>query len=47
MAPEELPTRLKDDKQDAFFRANIAFAFAKAAAGKKVYEEALEALKRA
>jgi hypothetical protein len=47
MAPAELPAFLKDDKQDAFFRTNIALAFAKAAASKKVYEEALEALKSA
>jgi len=44
-APAEVPAILKDDKQDAFFRTNVALAFAKAAAGKKVYEEALEALK--
>lgn len=43
-APAELPALLKDTKQDQFFRTNIALAFAKAAAGKKVYEEALEAL---
>jgi hypothetical protein len=45
MAPAEVPAILKDEKQDAFFRTNVALAFAKAAAGKKVYEEALEALK--
>jgi len=45
MAPAEVPAVLKDDKQDAFFRTNVALAFAKAAAGKKVYEEALDALK--
>ena len=45
MAPTEVPAVLKDDKQDSFFRTNVALAFAKAAAGKKVYEEALEALK--
>ncbi len=43
-APAETPALLKDAKQDAFFRTNIALAFAKAAASKKVYEEALEAL---
>jgi hypothetical protein len=43
--PAEVPSFLKDDKQDAFFRANVALAFAKASANKKVYEEALEALK--
>jgi len=45
VAPAEVPGILKDDKQDAFFRTNVALAFAKAAANKKVYEEALEALK--
>lgn len=44
-APAEVPGFLKDEKQDSFFRTNIALAFAKAAANKKVYEEALEALK--
>lgn len=43
-APTEAPAFLKDAKADAFFRTNVALAFAKAAAGKKVYEEALEAL---
>src|SRR5438067_732558 len=43
-APPETPALLKDAKQDTFFRTNVALAFAKAAAGKKVYEEALEAL---
>lgn len=43
-APAELPALLKDPKQDSFFRTNIALAFAKAAASRKVYEEALEAL---
>jgi hypothetical protein len=44
-APPEVPGILKDEKQDPFFRTNVALAFAKAAANKKVYEEALEALK--
>lgn len=43
--PSEVPGILKDEKQDNFFRTNVALAFAKAAANKKVYEEALEALK--
>jgi hypothetical protein len=43
--PAEVPGVLKDDKQDNFFRTNVVLAFAKAAANKKVYEEALEALK--
>ena len=44
-APAEVPALLKDEKQDGFFRANVALAFAKAAASRKVYEEALDALK--
>jgi len=43
--PSEVPGILKDDKQDGFFRTNVALAFARASANKKVYEEALEALK--
>jgi len=43
-APVETPALLKDAKQDNFFRTNLALAFAKAAASKKVYEEALDAL---
>jgi len=43
-APASVPAILKDTKQDAFFRSNVAVAFAKAAATKKVYEEALDAL---
>jgi hypothetical protein len=44
-APAAVPSFLKDDKQDPFFRSNVALAFAKAAANKKAYEEALDALK--
>jgi hypothetical protein len=44
VAPAETPALLLDVKQDPFFRTNVALAFAKAAASKKVYEEALEAL---
>jgi len=43
-APAATPALLLDAKSDAFFRTNVALAFAKAAASKKVYEEALEAL---
>ena len=46
-APAATPALLTDAKSDAFFRTNIALAFAKAAASKKVYEEALEALNAA
>ncbi|MBY0461326.1 MAG: hypothetical protein K2V38_28755 [Gemmataceae bacterium] len=44
-APEAIPAILKDEKQDTFFRTNVSLAFARAAAAKKVYEEAIEALK--
>jgi hypothetical protein len=44
-APTAVPGFLKDPKADAFFRANVAAAYAKALAGKRVYEEALAALK--
>ncbi len=47
LAPAAAPAILLDAKQDAFFRTNLALAFAKAAASKKVYEEALEALNAA
>jgi len=43
--PAETPALLKNEKLDPFFRTNVALAFAKASANKKVYEEALEALK--
>ena len=46
-APAETPALLKDAKLDNFFRTNVALAFAKVAASKKVYEEALEALNAA
>jgi hypothetical protein len=44
-APAEAPAFLKDDKLDGFFRTNVALAFARAAANKKAYEEAIDALK--
>jgi hypothetical protein len=44
-APTALPDVLKDSKKPAFFRANLALAYAKALANRKVYEEGLEALK--
>jgi hypothetical protein len=45
LAPAELPGALTNEKQAAFFRANVSLAFAKAAANKKAYEEAIEALR--
>lgn len=44
-APTDLPKFIKDPKGDKFFRANVAAGYAKALAGKRVYEEALDALK--
>ena len=46
-APAELPKFLADASADPFFKANVATAYAKALAGKRVYEEALDALKAA
>ncbi|MCS7020248.1 MAG: hypothetical protein NZ703_15185 [Gemmataceae bacterium] len=43
-APDSVPTFLKDSRLDPFVRTNLALAFAKAAANRKAYEEALEAL---
>jgi hypothetical protein len=42
--PKEVPALVKDAKQPAFFRANMALLFAKAISSRRVYEEALEAL---
>jgi tetratricopeptide (TPR) repeat protein len=44
-APTEVPSILKDTKLPAYFRANLALAYAKALCNRKVYEEALEAFK--
>jgi tetratricopeptide (TPR) repeat protein len=46
-APVELPAVLKDPKTHPFFKANVGTAYAKALGGKRVYEEAVEALKLA
>ncbi|MCX7701749.1 MAG: hypothetical protein N2039_12805 [Gemmataceae bacterium] len=43
--PKEVPALIKDKKQPAFFRANLALVFAKQISSRRVYEEALEALK--
>jgi hypothetical protein len=45
--PKEVPALLRDAKLPAFYRANLALAYAKALTGKRVYEEALDALKTA
>jgi hypothetical protein len=44
-APIEVPALLKDAKRPAFYRANLALAYGKALSNRRVYEEALEALK--
>ncbi|VTS05137.1 hypothetical protein [Tuwongella immobilis] len=44
VAPREVPTILKDTKQPAFFRSNLALAYARHLSSAKVYEEALEIL---
>src|SRR5262245_29017015 len=44
-APTELPALLKDSTSSAFFRANLALAYAKGLSNRKVYEEALEVLR--
>lgn len=44
-APTAVPALLKDTNLNPFVRANLAAAYAKALAGRRVYEEALEALK--
>ncbi len=44
-APTAVPAVLKDQKLDPFVKANLAAAYAKALAGKKVYEESLDAVK--
>jgi hypothetical protein len=44
-APTEVPAILKDGKRDAFFRSNLALAYAKALAHRRVYEEELQVLR--
>jgi hypothetical protein len=44
-APTSTPALLKDLKVNPFLRANLALAYAKSLAGRRVYEEVLEALK--
>ncbi len=44
-APLEMPALLKDAKKPAFYRANLALAYAKALSGRRVFEEGLEALR--
>lgn len=44
-APMAVPTIFTDAKQSAFFRANLALAYAKAWSNRRVYEESLATLK--
>jgi hypothetical protein len=46
-APKEVPALLRDAKRPVFYRSNLALAYAKALSAKRVYEEALDALKAA
>jgi tetratricopeptide (TPR) repeat protein len=43
--PTSLPAILKDAQRPAFFRANLALAYAKILSERRIYEEALDALK--
>jgi hypothetical protein len=43
--PTSVPAILKDTKKPVFFRANLTLAYAKVLSGKRVFEEALDALK--
>ncbi len=44
-APTEVPAVLKDAQLDPFVRSNLSAAYVKALAGRRVYEESLEAAK--
>ena len=44
-APQAVPAPIKDAKKSAFYRANLALAYAKALSNRRIYEEGLEALK--
>src|SRR5437588_948428 len=46
-APTAVPAVLEDHKKPAFYRSNLALAFAKALSNRRAYEEALGALKAA
>jgi len=43
--PKDVPALLKDKNKPAFYRANLSLLFAKAISSRRVYEEALDALK--
>jgi len=44
-APTTVPSLLKDTKVDSFLRANLGLAYARELANRRVFEEALDALK--
>lgn len=44
-APKTVPAIMKDQKLDAFFRSNLALTYARALSNRRIYEEALEAMK--
>lgn len=44
-APQAAPEILKDKARPAFYRANLALAYARALTGRRVFEEALETLR--
>jgi len=44
-APTDTPALLKDPRRPAYFRHNLALAYARGLSSRKVYEEALDALK--
>jgi hypothetical protein len=44
-APETVPAVFKDTKRTPFYRANLALAYAKALAHRRIYEEGLDAMK--
>jgi len=44
-APKEVPAILRDMKQNTFFRNNLALAYGKALANRRIHEDALDALK--
>lgn len=44
-APTEVPALIANQDQDPFFRANLATAYGRALASRRVYEEALDAMK--
>jgi hypothetical protein len=43
-APTEVPALIKDRKLPAFYRANLALAYAKALSNRRIYEEVVEVL---